>query len=164
MAKTTAFICDSDPASEAASPYPLPAHAATIWASGANLWLVLGPTERQGRSHRIMLPATEQGLATLLRLLQDREMQGPLPIGAGLGSADQALAVHWRRHQVWTSPLCPHCKAEGRGSSAKRPSKYFDTKMLGDVKVRKIRKGETAKSAAANAPARLDCSPEDLGL
>jgi len=159
-------VAKLDPTGES-SPYPLPAHCATIWASGDNLWLILGPTERGGKSNRITLPATESGLQTLLRILKDREMQGPLPIASGLGSADQALAVHARRHQVWASPLCPHCKAEGRFQATgekRRPSKYFDTKMLGDVKVRKIRLGQTAAKARLEERAMLKQTPEELGL
>jgi hypothetical protein len=160
-----------DPLEQSASdnsPYPLPFHAATIWTSGDHLWLVLGPTERDGRANRVTLPATESGLRTALRILKDRELTGVLPIGASDGSCDQALAIHMRRHQIWASPMCPHCRAEGRvtkGGERVRQSKYFAVKRLGDVTVRKIRPGVTAKQAAQNAPAVIEGeSLDDLGL
>lgn len=53
-------------------PIPLPAHAASFWVAGDELWIAFpgqGPEERGSTIH---LPATVAGLQAVLAILRDR--------------------------------------------------------------------------------------------
>ncbi len=55
--------------------YPLPSYAASIYIAGDTLWLGLPSWNGEDRGHSVPIPATQAGLAELLRILQARERE-----------------------------------------------------------------------------------------
>ena len=53
-------------------PYPLPAHSASFWVSGDDLWIAFPGQGPEERGHSIRLPASAAGLSTAITILKDR--------------------------------------------------------------------------------------------
>lgn len=53
-------------------PLPLPAHAASFWVAGDDLWIAFPGTGPEERGHSIRLPASVSGLQTAITILKDR--------------------------------------------------------------------------------------------
>lgn len=56
--------------------YPLPAHAASFWVSGDDLWIAFPGQGPEERGHSVRLPASPAGLAAAITILKDRAEHG----------------------------------------------------------------------------------------
>lgn len=63
-------------------PYPLPAHAASFWIAGDDLWIAFPGQGPEERGHSIRLPASVAGLATAISILKDRAKATDLRLSA----------------------------------------------------------------------------------
>ena len=57
-------------------PYPLPAHSASFWIAGDDLWIAFPGQGPEERGHSIRLPASVTGLATAISILKARAEPG----------------------------------------------------------------------------------------
>lgn len=62
--------------------YPLPAHAASFWIAGDDLWIAFPGQGPEGKGHSIRLPASTAGLATAIAILRERSKATDLRLGA----------------------------------------------------------------------------------
>lgn len=97
-----------------ASSYPLPPHAAYIWAAGDKLWLAL-PAAEPGATHAVQIDPEKPGaLAALAEVLRARAMAEAKPKIAEPGAPTQAWVKHRERHTVAYDQRCPWCMDELR--------------------------------------------------
>lgn len=62
-------------------PYPLPAHAASFWIAGDDLWIAFPGQGPEERGHSVRLPASVAGLATAIAILKERSVATSLKLG-----------------------------------------------------------------------------------
>lgn len=62
-------------------PYPLPAHAASFWIAGDDLWIAFPGQGPEERGHSVRLPASVAGLQTAIAILKERSTATSLKLG-----------------------------------------------------------------------------------
>lgn len=62
-------------------PYPLPAHAASFWIAGDDLWIAFPGQGPEERGHSIRMPASPAGLHTAIQIMKARSEANDLRLG-----------------------------------------------------------------------------------
>lgn len=61
--------------------YPIPAHAASFWIAGDDLWIAFPGQGPEGKGHSVRLPASVAGLQTAIAILRERSQATSLRLG-----------------------------------------------------------------------------------
>lgn len=61
--------------------YPLPAHAASFWIAGDDLWIAFPGQGPEERGHSVKLPATVAGMQTAVNIMKERAQARFLTLG-----------------------------------------------------------------------------------
>ncbi len=121
------------------SNYPLPSYAASIWLANDRIQVAF-PDERGG--HTISLPEGPKGLEVLMTALRQRAMQTSARTLGLSGTPSQQEADHLRMHSQSPDDRCPFCIM---ATNTKRLSRIRATRQCGDVTIRYIAQGQSAK-------------------
>ncbi len=62
-------------------PYPLPAHAASFWIAGDDLWIAFPGQGPEERGHSIRLPASAAGMQAAVTIMRERASARSLKLG-----------------------------------------------------------------------------------
>lgn len=128
--------------------YPLPAHAASFWIAGPDLWIAFPGQGPEGKGHSIRLPASVAGLATAIQILKDRAQAESLKIGND-GTPSQYTAEQYAG-RAW-------------GTVNKRLREEREAKKLKTVEEEAAYRARKEKHRAEER-ARAKAELEELGL
>lgn len=106
--------------------YPLPAHAASFWIAGDDLWIAFPGQGPEAKGHSIRLPASVAGLATAIQILKDRAAATDLRL-SNKGTPSQYEIENDRRYQA----LVRARKEERETSAEERASAAAELQELG---------------------------------
>ena len=81
-------------------PLPLPAHAASFWIAGDDLWIAFPGQGPEERGHSIRLPASVAGLATAISILKERTKANDLRL-ANRGTPTQYDIENEERYKAF---------------------------------------------------------------
>jgi hypothetical protein len=138
------------------SRYPLPSHAANIWAVDGKLQLGL-PSEVPGAWSAVEIdPARSGALELLVEILSARAMAAAKPKLAEPGAPTRAWVQHRQRHADAADDRCPFCRDERRIAAMRRAVEAADAASAAEI-VRLNSRGKPRCSATGD-------SLEDLGL
>lgn len=111
-------------------PYPLPAHAASFWIAGDDLWIAFPGQGPEERGHSIRLPASAGGLAAAIQIMRDRSRATDLKLG-NRGTPTQHSVERALAHDARYTAILGAMKTEKAVNETERAAASAELRELG---------------------------------